>query len=76
MTLPWRESLTWMAIGLIVILGLGFVLPHLIDFSRMRGTFEASFSSALNSPVAIKGPIDFVLLPEPHLVVNSVELGS
>lgn len=76
MTLPWRESLTWMAIGLIVILGLGFVLPHLIDFSRMRGTFEASFSSALNAPVAIKGPIDFVLLPEPHLVVNSVELGS
>ncbi len=76
MTLPWRETLTWMAIGLIVILGLGFVLPHLIDFSRMRGTFESSFSSALNAPVAIKGPIDFVLLPEPHLVVNSVELGS
>lgn len=76
MTLPWRETLTWMAIVLIVFLGLGFVVPHFIDFSRMRGTFEASISSAMQTPVMIRGPIDLELLPEPRLVLNKVSLGS
>lgn len=76
MTLPWRETLTWMAIVLIVFLGLGFVVPHLIDFTKLRTTFESSFSAALKTPVLIKGSIDLELLPEPHLVMNKVALGS
>ncbi len=60
-----RESLTILAILLIVVLTTALVGPYLVDWNAHRGEIEARLSSLLGGKVALAGPIDVRLLPRP-----------
>ncbi len=51
----------------IVVLGAGFVVPHLIDWSKYRDRMETLARVNLGTDVAIGGEIDLTLLPQPQV---------
>ncbi len=67
-----RESLTVLAILLIVVLTTALVGPYFIDWNAHRGEVEARLSDLLGARVAVAGPIDLKLLPRPILRMQQV----
>ncbi len=71
-----RDSLTILAIVLIVVLTAALVGPYLVDWSAERGWIEARLTETLGAPAKIRGAIDLKLLPSPYFVVDDIEIGA
>lgn len=71
-----RDSLTALALLLILILTAALVGPYFIDWSAERGVIEARLSQAVGARVTIRGAIDLRLLPGPYLALDTVEIGE
>ena len=71
-----RDSLTILAIALIVVLTAALVGPYLVDWSAERGWIEARLTETLGAPAKIRGAIDLKLLPSPYFVVDDIEIGA
>ena len=71
-----RETLTILAIVLILILTTALVGPYFVDWTAQRGLIEAELSRALGEKVRVSGPIDLKLLPSPYLTVDQVEVAD
>ncbi len=75
-TEPVRETLTALAILLIVALTAALAGPYFVDWNANRGFLEAKLSRALGQKVTIGGAIDLKLLPTPYLVLNQAVIGG
>ena len=71
-----RDSLTILAIALIVVLTGALAGPYFVDWSAERGWIEARLSGALGARTRIRGPIDLKLLPTPYFVVEDIEIAA
>ena len=71
-----RDSLTVLAILVIVVLTGALVAPYLIDWNAHRALIEAKLSEAAGVRVAVAGPINVRLLPEPIFRLGRVSVGS
>ncbi|WPP05616.1 AsmA family protein [Methylocella tundrae] len=71
-----RDSLTVLAIALILVLTAALVGPYFVDWSAQRGWIEAQLTPTLGAPARILGSIDLKLLPTPYFVVEDIELGD
>ncbi len=71
-----RESLTVLAILLILVLSAALAVPHVVDWSAERGLVEAQLSEVLGRPVKVRGTIDLSLLPTPYLSLADVQVGG
>jgi len=68
----------YIVVGLlaIIVLGGAFIAPYLIQWGDYRTRMEALATSALGTPVTIRGDITFALLPQPRLRFTDVLVGS
>ncbi len=71
-----RESLTFLAILLILVLSAALAVPHFVDWHAERGLVEPQLSEVLGRPVKVRGAIDLRLLPTPYLSLADVQVGS
>ena len=71
-----RDSLTVLAILLIVLLTAALVVPYFIDWSGHRAFIEAKLTAAAGARVTIEGPIDLKLLPQPTIRLGQVTIGE
>ncbi|MGO9674786.1 MAG: AsmA family protein [Methylocella sp.] len=71
-----RDTLTILAIALIVVLTAALVGPYLVDWSAERGWIEARLTQTLGARAEIHGAIDLKLLPSPYFVVDDIEIGE
>lgn len=60
-----RESLTFLAIAVILVLSALLVGPYFVDWNRHRDWLAAKLSEAAGAHIRIAGPIDVKLLPRP-----------
>ncbi len=59
----------------ILLLGAGFVVPRLIDWSGYRDRLETMAEEGLGTDVIIAGEINFVLLPQPQIRLGRTIIG-
>ncbi len=59
----------------ILVLGAGFIVPHLIDWNGYRERMESLAEASFGTDVIIGGDIEFTLLPQPRLVVGKTFVG-
>ena len=71
-----RESLTVLAIALIVVLTTALVGPYFVDWNAHRGAIETRLSSLLGAKVTVGGPIDVKLLPRPIFRLGDVAVSG
>ncbi|QXX75864.1 AsmA family protein [Methylovirgula sp. HY1] len=71
-----RESLTVLAILLILVLSAALAVPYFVDWNAERGLVQTQLSQVLGRPVAVHGAIDLRLLPTPYLSLADVRVGS
>ena len=71
-----RESLTYLAIGLILLLTGALVAPMFISWTDYRASIEAQLGSAVGAPVSTAGPITLRLLPTPTLTLGVLAAGD
>ncbi|MEJ0094246.1 MAG: AsmA family protein [Methylocella sp.] len=71
-----RDSLTFLAIVLILILTAALVGPYFVDWNAQRDFIEARLTRMLGSKAQIHGAIDLKLLPTPYFVVENIEVGD
>ncbi len=71
-----RESLTYLAIGLILALTAALFAPVFVSWSDFRATIEAQLSKSLGSPVSTAGPIKLRFLPTPQIRLGVVAVGE
>ena len=71
-----RETLTALAVLLIVLLTAALAAPYFIDWNSQRAFVEARLSRALGQKVTIGGAIDLKLLPTPYLVLDQAVIGG
>ncbi len=71
-----RESLTVLAILLILVLSAALAVPYFVDWNAERGLVEAQLSQLLGRPVKVRGAIDLKLLPTPYLMLADVQVGT
>lgn len=69
-----RESLTVLAILLIVVLTTALVGPYFVDWDSHRGRIEHRLSILLGADVRVTGPIDVKLLPRPIFRMEDVTM--
>lgn len=69
-----RESLTVLAILLIVVLTTALVGPYFVDWDSHRGRVEHRLSVLLGADVRVTGPIDVKLLPRPIFRMDDVTM--
>ena len=73
---PLRESLTALAILIILVLTAALFGPLLIDWTGRRGEVETRLSQALGASVRTAGAIRLRLLPSPYLELGEVRIGA
>ena len=71
-----RESLTYLAIGLILALTAALFAPVIVSWSDFRATIEAQLSKSLGAPVSTAGPIKLRFLPTPQIRLGVVAVGE
>ena len=71
-----RESLTFLAILLILVLASAFVGPHFVDWTAQKPLIEAQLGQALGHAARLDGPVDIGLLPSPRLQLGRITLPS
>ncbi|WP_029040109.1 AsmA family protein [Cucumibacter marinus] len=59
----------------IILLVAAFLVPRFYDWNPYRERMEEIAEEALGAPVTIRGNMEFILLPQPQLVLNDVVLG-
>lgn len=69
-----RESLTILAVAVIVLLSALLVGPYLVDWGNQRDFLAAKLSKAVGAKVRIDGAIDVKLLPRPIFRVGQVSI--
>ena len=69
-----RESLTFLAILLILVLAAAFAGPHFVDWTAQKPLIEAQLGEALGHAARLEGPVDIRLLPSPRLQLGRVTL--
>ena len=70
-----RESLTALAILVILVLTAALFGPMLIDWTARRSGVEARLSQALGAPVHTSGGIRLRLLPSPYIELGEIRIG-
>lgn len=71
-----RESLTILAVAVILVLSALLVGPYFVDWSSQREWLAAKLSKAVGAEIRIDGPIDVKLLPRPIFRAGNVSIGS
>lgn len=71
-----RDLLTYIGIGLIVLLSAALAAPYFIDFDAYRARIADGIASASGVRVALRGPISLRLLPTPQLSAQNFELSG
>jgi hypothetical protein len=71
-----RESLTVLAILLILLFTAALAGPYFIDWSAERAIIEKQLSELVGAPVKVEGAIDLRLLPTPYLTLQRVGLAN
>ncbi len=71
-----RDSLTVLAILVIVCLTAALVGPYFVDWNAQRALIERKLSAAVGVPVVIAGPIHVQLLPQPVFKLAEVTIGG
>jgi uncharacterized protein involved in outer membrane biogenesis len=71
-----RETLTGLAILVIVALLAAIVAPHFIDWNGQRARIEAELGKIAGVPVRVDGDVSILLLPVPTLAAKAVTIGS
>ncbi len=71
-----RDSLTVIALALIVVLTTALVGPYLIDWSGQRTWIEGELTRTLGAETRIAGRIDLKLLPSPYFLVEKIAVGG
>ncbi|MCW2285676.1 hypothetical protein M2323_003507 [Rhodoblastus acidophilus] len=69
-----RDLLTYLGIGLILVLTALLGAPYVIDFDAHRGRFAEEISKALGSQAQLDGPIEFRVLPTPYFSAQKLSL--
>jgi hypothetical protein len=68
-----RELLTYIGIGLIVLLTAALAAPYVIDFDAHRARIAEEVASASGAQVSLNGPLSLRLLPTPRIAAQDVE---
>ncbi|MFD2182200.1 AsmA family protein [Rhodoplanes azumiensis] len=71
-----QTTLLGLAMAMILALVTALVGPHFVDWDGFRDSIEAEATRAVGTPVAVTGPIDVRLLPNPSLELKSVALAT
>ncbi|WP_158807457.1 AsmA family protein [Beijerinckia sp. L45] len=71
-----RETLTALAILLILLLTAALAAPYFVDWNSQRAFVEARLSHALGQKVTVGGSIDLKLLPTPYLILDQAVIGG
>ena len=71
-----RETLTLLAILLILVLAAALAGPHFVDWTAQRPLIEARLASVLGRPVRTSGAIDVQFLPSPILSLENAEMAD
>jgi hypothetical protein len=71
-----RESLTVLAILVIIVLSAALAVPYFVDWNAERSLVEAQLSDLLGRQVVIRGGIDLKVLPTPYLQLADVEVSD
>jgi len=71
-----RETLTILAIVVVLALTAALTAPFFVDWSAHRAWIENTLTDALGTPVEIAGDIDLRLLPAPRFDLSGVSIGA
>lgn len=71
-----RDSLTVLAVLLILLLTAALVGPYFVDWRAQRELIEVRLTQAIGEPAHIGGAIELRLLPTPYLSLENVELAD
>lgn len=71
-----KESLTYLAIALILALTAALAAPLFVDWTDYRAAIEAQLSNSLGAPVSTAGPIKLRFLPTPQIRLGVVAAGD
>lgn len=71
-----RESLTFLAIAVILVLSALLVGPYFVDWNRHRDWLAAKLSEAAGAQIRIAGPIDVELLPRPIFRASQISIAG
>ena len=69
-----RETLTFLAAGVLVVLALALAVPPFIDWTAYGAALGARFGQALGADVRLAGPISVRLLPSPHFRTGALRV--
>uniref|UniRef100_E6QK75 AsmA domain-containing protein n=1 Tax=mine drainage metagenome TaxID=410659 RepID=E6QK75_9ZZZZ len=70
-----RRRLLWLALGLVVLLGLALVLPSVVSIGRYRRTVTGVMARSLGRPVHLSG-VEWRLLPSPAFVLHDLTVSE
>ena len=71
-----NSVLLWIGSLLVLVLGALFAVPHFVNWSLYRGTFEEEASRALGREVRVSGPVTLRVLPVPYLTFEKVRISD
>ena len=71
-----NQTLTGIAIAVVVAIVIALVAPFLIDWSSYRGSVESRAADILGRQVRIEGDMELRLLPQPVLRARNVVAGD
>ncbi|MBB4199509.1 hypothetical protein CCR94_01375 [Rhodoblastus sphagnicola] len=69
-----RDVLTYLGIGLILVLTALLGAPYVVDFDAHRARFAEEISRATGAEARLDGPIDFRVLPTPYFSARNISL--
>lgn len=69
-----RETLTFLAAAVLVVLGLALAVPPFIDWTAYGAALGARVGQALDADVRLKGPLSIRLLPSPHFQTGALRV--
>jgi uncharacterized protein involved in outer membrane biogenesis len=69
-----RETLTGLALGAIVVLSAAALIPPLVSWESYRSRIDAYLSQALKQPVRTQGAVSLRLLPSPRVALAELKI--
>jgi hypothetical protein len=70
------KALTWIGGALLLLLSALFLVPHVVDWNNLRGSFEEEASRALGREVRVGGKINVRLLPSPYVRFEQLRIAD
>ena len=74
--LRFTRTFAWVSALIVVFAAAILVLPMMIDWQSYKPRLVALLGEATGRDVAIDGPIELVLLPQPALRVRDIKVGN